>query len=60
MTSDKAIEAIDQMPESLQIDLLIEKLIFMERVEAGLNDIKNNDVISHEEVVKQTASWSKS
>ena len=60
MTRDKAIEAIEQMPESFQIDLLIEKLIFMERVEAGLNDIKNNDVISHEEVVKQTASWSKS
>lgn len=60
MTRNKAIEAIEQMPESFQIDQLIEKLIFMEKVEEGLKDINNDDVISHEEVVKQATSWSTS
>jgi hypothetical protein len=59
MTRNKAKEVIEQMPESFQIDQLIEKLIFMEKVEEGLNDIKNHDVISHDEVVKQASSWSK-
>jgi hypothetical protein len=59
MTRNKAIEAVEQLPETFQIDQLIEKLIFMEKVEEGLVDIKNRDVMSHDDVVKQTASWSK-
>jgi Zn-dependent alcohol dehydrogenase len=59
MTRNKAKEVIEQMPERFQIDQLIEKLIFMEKVEEGLDDIKNNNLIGHDEVVKQASSWSK-
>jgi DNA topoisomerase IA len=58
MTRNKAKEIIEQMPESFQINQLIERFIFVEKVEEGLDDIKNHD-ISHDEVVKQASSWSK-
>lgn len=59
MKRDKVIETIEQMPENFQIDQLIEKLIFIEKVEAGLEDVKNNNLIDHEEVVRQSSLWLK-
>lgn len=59
MTRNKAIEAVEQMPDKFEIEQLIEKLIFMEKVEEGLEDIKNGNLTSHEDVVQQVSSWSK-
>jgi hypothetical protein len=59
MRKNKAIEAVEQMPENFQVDELIEKLIFIEQVEAGLEDVKENNLIDHEEVKRQSSLWLK-
>ena len=59
MKKNIAIEVVEQMPENFQVDELIEKLIFIEQVEAGLDDIKNNNLIDHEKVIRQSSLWSK-
>ncbi len=59
MRKNIAIEVVNQMPENFQVDDLIEKLIFMEKVEEGLKDIEEGNVIEHSEVIKQVSEWSK-
>ena len=59
MEKNKAIDIVNQMPENFQIDDLIEKLIFIERVEEGLIDIEEVNVVDHSEVIKQVSEWSK-
>ena len=59
MKREKAIETIGQMPENFEVDQLIEKLIFIEKIEAGLEDIKNGNLIDHEEVVRPSSLWLK-
>ena len=59
MRKSKAIEIVQQMPESFVVDDLIERLIFTEKVEEGLNDIREGNVVEHSEVIKQVSEWSK-
>jgi hypothetical protein len=59
MRKNIAIETVEKMPENFQVDELIEKLIFIEQVEAGMADIKNKNLIDHEEVIRQSSLWSK-
>ena len=60
MKREKAIEVIEQMPSNFEVEQLIETLIFMEKVEAGLVDVEKGNVVSHEEVQKQSSTWKKS
>ena len=59
MRKSKAIDIVQQMPDSFVVDDLIERLIFMEKVEEGLNDIREGNVVEHSEVIKQVSKWSK-
>lgn len=59
MRKSKAIDIVQQMPDSFVVDDLIERLIFMEKVEEGLNDIREGNVVEHSEVIKQVSEWSK-
>lgn len=59
MEKNKAIDIVNQMPENFQIDDLIEKLIFIEKIEEGLIDIEEGNVVDHSEVIKQVSEWSK-
>ena len=59
MRRSKAINAIKQMPENFLVDELIEKLIFMEKVEEGLKDIEDGNLVEHADVIKQVSEWSK-
>ena len=59
MRKSKAIDIVQQMPDSFVVDDLIEKLIFIEKVEEGLNDIQEGNVVEHSELIKQVSEWSK-
>ncbi len=50
MEKNKALEAIQGMPDNFDLEILIEKLIFIEKVEMGLEQVKEGKVISHEEL----------
>jgi len=47
------------LPDSFTIDELIDRLIFIEKVEQGLKQSAEGKVISHEEVKKIIEKWSR-
>jgi hypothetical protein len=59
LTKEKLNKTINFLPESFTIDELIDKLIFMEKVEEGLNQADDGKVISNEEVKLMIDKWSK-
>ena len=59
MEKNTAIDVVSQMPDRFQLEDLIERLIFRAKVEEGLKDIEEGNVIEHSEVIKQVSEWSK-
>lgn len=61
LSKDKIIEAIKAMPEDRfdDIDVLLERLVILDKVEQGLKDIEEGRGISHEELKKEIDSWFK-
>jgi len=59
MTKDKALEAIKELPAEFELEELIERLIFIEKVEKGLQQLDEDKAISHEEAKKTIKSWQK-
>lgn len=56
MKKDKLIETIQDLPKEFNLEELIEKLIFIEKVEKQL---EKGSTLSHDEVRNQVRSWQK-
>ena len=54
-----AIEVIENLPDDSSYEDIMERLYFLQKVEAGLKDIKEGRVVPHEEVKKRLARWLK-
>ena len=52
-------KSIERLPQEFSIDELIEQLIFIEKVEDGLQQSRDGNVISHEDVKSMISKWSK-
>ena len=59
LTKEKVDISIQDLPETFTIDELLEKLIFIEKVEEGIRQSETGQVVSNEEVKKIIESWSK-
>lgn len=59
MTKDKVIETIKGLPEQFDLDVLMERLIFVEKVEKGLEQLKNGEFVKHDEVKEMINKWKK-
>lgn len=59
MKRNKVIDAVKEMPNDFELDELIEKLIFIEKIDLGLKEVEENKTIEHENVKKQFKQWSK-
>jgi len=57
MKKEKALEAIQEMSEDFELEELIERLIFIEKVEKGLQQVAEGKVIPHEDVKKMIKQW---
>lgn len=49
MNKSKVIETLDKLPEEFSTEELIDKLIFIEKVEQGMKDVEEGKVISLDE-----------
>ncbi len=47
------------MPKEIKLDELLEKLIVIEKIDGGLNDMKEGKTVSHQKIKKMVAKWSK-
>ena len=59
LTKKKVNKTINNLPDKFTIDELIDRLIFMEKIEAGLLQSEEGKVVSNEDFKKIIDKWSK-
>lgn len=60
MKKNTVIETLDSFGDEFDAEKLIEKLLFVEKVERGLKDIEEGKVLDYKEVKQKfTEKWSK-
>ncbi len=59
LTKTKLKEQIEKFPEKFSIDELIDRLILIEKIERGIKQSENGDVISDSELDKEIKKWFK-
>lgn len=61
ITKEKLIESIKSMPEDSfeDMDTLLDRIILLDKIENGIKDIKEGNVISNEEMKSVIDSWFK-
>lgn len=57
MTKQAVLEAIRTLPEKFDLDALVERLIFIEKVEEGLAQLDRGESKTQEEVEQLVKSW---
>jgi hypothetical protein len=57
MKRDKAIDTVKELSKEFEFETLIEKLIFVEKDEKGLAQLKKGKTVSHEKVKEMTKKW---
>lgn len=51
------VQLIKKLPEEFDLDKLLQKLIVIEKIEVGLEDVRNGRVVSHDTVKKEVKKW---
>lgn len=60
MNKTKVIETLESLPEEFSTEELLNKLLFVEKVEKGLKDVEDGKVISMQEMRNRVnQKWSK-
>ena len=59
LTKDKLRQSINKLPDTFTIDELIDQLIFIEKVEEGLEQSKEGKVYTTEQVKQELNKWLK-
>ena len=59
LTKESVIKTIAKLPDNFGLDELIDKLIFIEKVEKGLDQSINNQILSETQAKKKLAKWLK-
>jgi hypothetical protein len=57
MKKDRLIETINELPSEFDLDELIEKLIFKEKIEKGLKQLRDGNTKSHKQVKELARKW---
>jgi hypothetical protein len=57
MKKEKAIEAVKELPDEFKLEVLLEKLIFVDKVEKGLAQLENGKTKSHKKVKDLARKW---
>ena len=57
MKRDKAIDTVKELPKEFELETLIERLVFAEKVEQGLAQLKKGKTVTHEKVKEITKKW---
>ncbi len=58
LTKNTVRQSIDNLPDSLTIDELIEQLLFVEKVEEGIIQSNEGKTISNDDVKSMIEKWS--
>ena len=61
ITKEKILETIKAMPEEKfdDIDVLLERIVLLEKIERGLGDVESGNMHSNEGINQMIESWFK-
>jgi hypothetical protein len=60
MNKSRVIETLESLPDEFETEVLIEKLLFIEKVEKGMKDVTEGKTISLQEAKSRfETEWSK-
>jgi len=59
ITKTQIINTLDKLPENLSIDQIIDHLIFVEKIQNGLNDSESGRINTKEEAKEKLDKWFK-
>lgn len=59
ITKTQIINSLDKLPENLTIDQVVDHLIFIEKVQKGLDDSVNGRINTKEEARQKLNKWLK-
>ena len=59
ITKAQVIDSLQGLPNKMSVDQLIDKIIFVEKIQRGLADSKAGRVNSKEQAKKKLAKWLK-
>lgn len=57
MKKEKALEAVNELPQEFDLEDLIEKLVFMEKVEEGLKQLEDGKTVDQAKVKEMVKKW---
>ena len=57
MKRDKAIDTVKDLPKEFELEALIERLVFVEKFEQGLAQLKKGKTVPHEKVKEIVKKW---
>jgi len=58
MRRERVIETIKYLPNEFNLETLIERLIFIDKVEKGIKQTEEGKTISHTDVKQKVSEWS--
>ena len=56
---EKVLQAVENLPDDAPIEEAMERLLFMAKIERGLQQADAGQTISHDEVKERAAKWLK-
>lgn len=58
MTKDRVLDSLADLPEEFSVEDLIERLLFVQKVEEGLRQSERGETTPVEDVRQQLRKWS--
>ena len=58
-TKDKVIQAVQNLPDDASIEDAMERLLFLVKIERGLQQADTGQTISHSQVKERMSKWLK-
>lgn len=59
LTKEKIHKTIDNLPEKITLEQVIDELILLDKIEQGLKDVKEGNVFTSDQVRDKLGKWLK-
>ena len=56
-TKNKIIQGLKKLPDSVTIDDILDQIILVEKIEKGIEQSENNQVVNDDELDKRLGKW---
>ena len=60
ISKEKLLKSLESMPEQINVDELLDRVLFIQKIEEGLLQSEQGQVTSHESLKNEMAQWFKS